>query len=50
MIIDKVQDLIARHDNLEKELSWENLIQSFLLKNQKEYSNLGNIITIAKNY
>ena len=48
--IDKVQDLIARHDNLEKELSSGNIDPKLFAQKSKEYSNLGNIITIAKNY
>ncbi len=48
--IEKVQDLIARHDNLERELSSGNIDPKLYAQKSKEYSNLGNIITIAKNY
>ena len=48
--IEKVQDLIARHDDLEKELSSGNIDPKLFAQKSKEYSNLGNIITIAKNY
>tara|TARA_B100001057_G_scaffold477792_1_gene547433 strand:- start:113 stop:1186 length:1074 start_codon:yes stop_codon:yes gene_type:complete len=48
--IEKVQNLIARHDNLEKELSSGNIDPKLYAQKSKEYSNLGNIITIAKNY
>ncbi len=48
--LEKVQDLIARHDNLEKELSSGNIDPKLYAQKSKEYSNLGNIITIAKNY
>ena len=48
--IEKVQDLIARHDDLEKELSSGNIDPKLFAQKSKEYSNLGNIIIIAKNY
>ncbi len=48
--IEKVQDLIARHDELEKELSSGNIDPKLFAQKSKEYSNLENIITIAKNY
>ena len=47
---DKVQDIIARHDNLEKELSSGNIDPKLFAKKSKEYSGLGAIITIAREY
>ncbi len=48
--IGKVQDIIARHDKLEKELSSGNIDPKLFAKKSKDYSNLGNIISIAKEY
>ena len=48
--IDKVQDIIAKHDNLEKELSSGKIDTKLFAKKSKEYSSLGNIISIARNY
>ena len=48
--IEKVQDIIAKHDNLEKELSSGKLDPKLFAKKSKEYSNLGNIISFAKEF
>ena len=48
--IQKVKDIIVRHDNLEKELSSGKVDTKLYAKKSKEYSNLGNIILIAKEY
>ena len=48
--IEKVQDIIARHDKLEKELSSGNIDPKLFAKKSKDYSNLGNIISIAREY
>ncbi len=48
--IEKVQDIIARHDKLEKELSSGNIEPKLFAKKSKDYSNLGNIISIAREY
>ena len=48
--IDKVKDIIIRHDALEKELASGNIDSKLFAKKSKEYSNLGNIILIAKKY
>ena len=48
--IEKVQDIIAKHDNLEKELTSGNIDTKLLAKKSKEYSNLGNIILLAREY
>ena len=39
--IDKVKDIITKHDNLEKELSSGNIDPKLFAKKSKEYSNLG---------
>ena len=48
--LDKVKDIITKHDDLEKELSSGNIDPKLFAKKSKEYSNLGNIITIAREY
>tara|TARA_B100000963_G_scaffold14413_1_gene11066 strand:- start:2781 stop:3854 length:1074 start_codon:yes stop_codon:yes gene_type:complete len=48
--IEKVQDIIAKHDNLEKELSSGKVDTKLFAKKSKEYSSLGNIISIARDY
>ena len=46
----KVKDIIKKHDILEKELSSSSIDPKLFAKKSKEYSNLGNIITVAKEY
>ncbi len=48
--IEKVRDIITRHDDLEKELSSGNIKSTLFAKKSKEYSNLGNIIDIAREF
>ncbi len=48
--IQKVKDIVQKHNNLEKELSSGNIEPKLFAKKSKEYSNLGNIISIAKEY
>ena len=48
--IEKVKDIIAKHANLEKELSTGNIEPKLFAKKSKEYSNLGGIISIAREY
>jgi peptide chain release factor 1 len=48
--IDKVKDIINRHDALEKELSSGNIDPKLFVKKSKEYSSLGGIIKIAREY
>ena len=48
--IQKVKDIIHRHDKLEKELSSGNVEPKLFAKKSKEYSNLGGVINIAKKY
>ena len=47
--IEKVKDIINKHDALEKELSSGNAIPNYLQKS-KEYSSLCDVIDIARNY
>ena len=46
--LDKVKEIIAKHDALEKELSSGKIDSKLFAKKSKEYSNLGSIIEIAK--
>ena len=48
--IDKVKELITKHNNLEKELSSGDVDPKLFAKKSKEYSNLGIIINKAKEY
>ena len=48
--LEKVQDIIAKHDSLEKELSSSDLDKKLFAQKSKEYSNLGTIISFAKEY
>ncbi len=48
--IDKVKDIIVKHDALEKELSSGNIDSKLFAKKSKDYSNLGSIIKIAREY
>ena len=48
--IDKVKDIIIKHDALEKELSSGNIDPKLFAKKSKEYSSLGNIIIIAREF
>ena len=48
--IERVQDIIERHDNLEAELSSGNINPKLFATKSKEYSNLGNIILLAREY
>ena len=48
--IQKVKDIIAQHNNLESELSSGKIDPKLFAEKSKEYSNLGNIITIAREY
>ena len=47
---EKVKEIIFKHADLEKELSSGNIDPKLFAKKSKEYSNLGNIISIAKEY
>ena len=48
--IDKVKDIINKHNSLEKELSAGNIDSKLFAKKSKEYSNLGSIIDTAKSF
>ena len=48
--IDKVRDIISKHELLEKELSSNKVDKKNFAKKSKEYSDLGNIISIAREY
>jgi len=48
--IDKVKDIIKKHDALEKELSSGNVDPKLFAQKSKEYSSLGNIVLTAKEY
>ena len=48
--LQKVKDIIEKHKNLEKELSSGQIEPKFFAKKSKEYSQLENIILIAKEY
>ena len=48
--IEKVKDIISKHDALEKELSSGNVDSKLFAKKSKEYSSLGEVIDIARNY
>jgi peptide chain release factor 1 len=48
--LDKVQELIAKHDSLEKELSTGTIDSKTFAQKSKEYSDLGNIISYARSY
>lgn len=48
--IEKVREIITKHDDLEKELSSGNVDSKLFAKKSKEYSNLGEIIVVAKEY
>ena len=48
--LEKVKEIIFKHADLEKELSSGNIDPKLFAKKSKEYSNLGNIILVAKEY
>ena len=48
--INKVKDIVVKHDNLEKELASGKMDSKIFAKKSKEYSSLGNIILVAKEY
>ena len=48
--IKKVEDLIKKHSNLEKELSSGNVDKKLFAEKSKEYSDLNEIIEETKNY
>jgi peptide chain release factor 1 len=48
--LQRVKDIIFQHNALEKELSSSNIDPKLFAKKSKEYSNLGSIISVAKEY
>ena len=48
--VEKVKTLVAKHDDLEKELSTGTIDPKTFAKKSKEYSDLGNIISCAREY
>jgi len=48
--IDKVKDIITKHDALEKDLSTGNIDSKLFAKKSKEYSALGSVVKIAREY
>ena len=48
--IEKVQDIIVKHDKLEQDLSSGSVDPKIFAQKSKEYSSLGEIIIIAREY
>jgi len=48
--LEKVQELVEKHDSLEKELSTGTIDSKTFAQKSKEYSDLGNIIPYARSY
>ena len=48
--IEKVQDIVARHDDLEKELSSGKVEAKLFASKSKEYSSFGSIILFAREF
>ena len=48
--LQKVKEIVLRYNSLEKELSSGNIDPKQFANKSKEYANLGNIITTAKEY
>ena len=48
--IQKIKDIITKHDLLERELASGSIDSKLFAKKSKEYSNLGGIISVAKEY
>ena len=48
--LQKVKDIISKHNDLEKELSSGKIEPKLFAKKSKEYSNLGSIISTAREY
>ena len=48
--LDKVKDIITKHNILEKELSSGSIDTKLFAKKSKEYSSLGEIISVAREY
>ena len=48
--IEKIKDIVTKHDALEKELSTGSVDPKLFANKSKEYSNLGHVISIAREY
>ena len=48
--LEKVQDIVAKHDSLEKDLSSGKIDPKVFAQKSKEYSSLGNIISFAREF
>ena len=48
--LEKVRELVTKHDSLEKELSTGTIDTKTFAQKSKEYSDLGNIILYARSY
>ncbi len=48
--IEKIESIVSRHDKIEKELSSGSIDPKTFAKKSKEYSDLGNVINIAREY
>ena len=48
--VNKVKDIITKHDSLERELSSGSIDPKLFAKKSKEYSSLGDIIKVAREY
>ena len=48
--LEKVQSLVVKHDDLEKELSTGTIDPKTFAQKSKEYSELGSIVTYAREY
>ena len=48
--LDKVEQIVKNYEILEKELSSANLDKKDFVKKSKEYSNIGEVITVARSY
>jgi len=48
--VEKVKDVVKKHDSLEKELSTGTIDSKTFAQKSKEYSDLGNIISYARSY
>ena len=48
--IEKVKDIITQHDFLEKELSSGSIDPKLFAKKSKEYSRLGRVILVARQF
>ena len=48
--VEKIQDIINKHDNLEKDLSSGSLNPKIFAQKSKEYSSLGSVISFAREF